>query len=66
MTTTATESPWTGWHRPHRQAAWRVVVHAESEAEAWDLLLAYTAGGDKCVLPVTRRPDNYSQRDPNP
>jgi hypothetical protein len=40
---------YTGWHRPHARARWRAVVEAESEDEAWAMLLAAVAGGDKTV-----------------
>ena len=52
---------WSGWFRP-RGGTWRRVVEAESESEAWGMILAFTEGsGDKCVLPAGRNPDNKTQ-----
>ena len=49
--------PWAGWFRP-RGGTWRQAVEAESEPEAWGMILAYAAGsGDKTVLPAGRHPD---------
>ena len=65
MTTTHGESPkmarpsaFTGWYRATSRQPWQAVCHADSEREAWDLLLARKDSGDKCVLPAGRDPND--------
>jgi hypothetical protein len=53
------EPRFTGWFRPPR-GAWRQACQAESEPEAWQLLLAHVETGDLCVLPTGRSPDGRS------
>jgi len=46
----APERPaFTGWHRPSARQPWRPVVQAESQEEAWAMLLTATASGDVTV-----------------
>jgi hypothetical protein len=47
MNTTGT---FTGWYRQTARNRWRPVVHAQSEDEAWAMLLDHVAGGDKLIL----------------
>jgi hypothetical protein len=46
---TADTAAFAGWHRRGAGFAWRRLVEAESEAEAWVLLDALVFGGDKFV-----------------
>jgi hypothetical protein len=46
----ATDRPaFTGWHRPSADRPWCPVVQAESQDEAWAMLLAATTGGDLTI-----------------
>jgi hypothetical protein len=51
----------TGWHRPSIRHSWRALVQAESEEEAWGMLLCAVTGGDKTVTPLHRDPNNSGQ-----
>jgi hypothetical protein len=63
MTILATaDHPWTGWARRGTGDRWRPVVQAQSEAEAWDLLLGHTENADKCVLAAGRDPNRRANR----
>ena len=55
---TASESPWTGWHRSSPQASWRCVCEGESEAEVLAMLPAVDdQPGTTIALPSHRHPD---------
>jgi hypothetical protein len=43
-----------GWHRLEPPLPWRRDVEAESEPEAWRLLLGAVEGGDQAVHPSSR------------
>jgi len=51
-----------GWHRAGSRYPWEAVCQAPTDMKAWDLLLSGWRGGDKCVLPSGRRPDDPKRR----
>jgi hypothetical protein len=56
-------SAFIGWLRPNGRS-WFAAVEAESEAEAWRLLLAHHEHGDKCVLGRGRHPNDRPANSP--
>ncbi len=58
----ASESRFTGWHRPSRGHPWRKLVESESEAECWELLNARVETGDMKVLLTGQHPLDIGSR----
>jgi hypothetical protein len=53
---------WTGWHRPHKRAAWQQVCLVDSEGACWELLLsAINPGGELIVQAACRHPDDRAK-----
>jgi hypothetical protein len=57
MSTTADSPTWRGWHRSDASRPWLPLIEAEGEDEALVLLLCTVAGGDCCVLPSGKDPN---------
>ncbi|HKI35178.1 MAG TPA: hypothetical protein VKA46_25195 [Gemmataceae bacterium] len=52
---------WTCWYRSNPGSPWRKIGEADSEREAWHLVLRYELSGDKTICrsgvnPIDRRP----------
>jgi hypothetical protein len=63
MLTTATPATrWTCWFRPSRRHSWRMVGEAATEDDAWTILLAHKAPGDRTVARPGIDPNHPEQR----
>jgi hypothetical protein len=64
MNTTATDAPkWSGWWRPDRKSAWRLLVSGAPDfGSAWALLLGRLPGrgqgSESLVTPADRDPND--------
>jgi hypothetical protein len=57
MAQPATAGRWTCWHRTDAGRPWRKVGDADSEAEAWRVMMAYPLSGDRTVCRPGRDPN---------
>ncbi len=62
MSPTPPEPKFVGWHRQGRGRPWIRSCEGHTENEVWQKLLDDRPGGNKCVTPVGRDPNNTDKR----